>query len=529
MALIVYESSLSPSKSHAMAAEVTATPLKQTEMDVNHQEDHINKPSMADTMMGFNKRLPRHSAQGQQQEQHQQQHQTTDATSAAEHMMLKAVNSIKRSYSSSPVSDAGGHGLASTLKSLVSLTGLQHIRSGSGAGAASAPSGYGYGHHTQSAAPATHLYTEAKPIYEEQQDHEYAPSDSSTGSEAAATSANAGLHSAIYNLHTAGTHNAGLLGAMTAASSHNGGSDGFRPSWNFGKLRSTSFTASSGTSTPYNGYHQHYGGKSGGDVSTAAAVGGGYGAGVVVGYGGDFGAGNAVDSSGSGSNNDKISEGNFLHHYDSASGYNELTHQLQQQQQQQQQHQYQLQQQYPQYQPQYESQYSQQHHQDEYKYNSVEQAAEGSSSYSDEGDHHEHSNYLPSAPPSGGGVGGGSHHEEKQPDVINYVPYPVVKKLHVPVHEDVKIPVSHAVIVPIRKPVPIHIPITQNVQIPVEKDLKIPVERIVPYPVEKHVPVPVEKRVPYEVVKYVPIKVPRPFPVKVPVFKTVLHKVKGWW
>ncbi|XP_002058367.3 hornerin [Drosophila virilis] len=122
-----------------------------------------------------------------------------------------------------------------------------------------------------------------------------------------------------------------------------------------------------------------------------------------------------------------------------------------------------------------------------------------------------------------------SHQSHHHVDIINYVPVKHVKKQHVPVEKTVKIPISHAVIIPIKKPVPIHIPITKQVQVAVEKELKVPVERIVPVPVEKHIPVPVEKRVPYTVVKYLPIKVPKPFPVKVPVFKTILHKVKGWW
>ncbi|XP_075144654.1 uncharacterized protein LOC142219657 [Haematobia irritans] len=521
--LIVYESSLSPLSTHAMASEVTATSLKQTEMDGSHHEYPINKASMSRRMMTSMEsfqRLARHSSnQGQQhqyQYQHQHQHENSnaEANKAGEHQSAAEVNagdSVKRSYSSDA---SGGHGLSSsTLNGLVSLSGLQHIRN-TGGSSPSAPSGYGYGSSSSSSShPTSNLYTEAKPIYEEHQEHGYAAQSSSGSSSSGNGEAtNTGLHSAIYNLQAAGTHNAGLLGAaLTAGTTNNGGSNGFRPSWNFGKL-STSFTASpssslSSSSTPYHYYGANQG--IGGTGPSTHTYGGGYGS--------DFGASNSVDSYGSSGNNDKISEGNFLHHYQSASGYNELTHQQPASQYQ-----------YPAYQPHYGG--SSQH--DSYNsYNSVEQAAESSSSYAEE--HSEHGDYMPSGPSSSasgsGGVGLESHHEEKQPDVINYHPYPVVKKLHVPVHEPVQIPVSHAVIVPIKKPVPIHIPITKNVQVPVEKDLKIPVERIVPYPVEKHIPVPVEKRVPYEVIKYVPIKVAKPFPVKVPVFKTVLHKVKGWW
>ncbi|XP_061398406.1 homeobox protein Hmx-like [Musca vetustissima] len=497
-----------------MAAEVTAaTSLKQTEMDVNHQKRHINKASIA---AGSIKRLARHIAQGQQhhgqqQEQHQQlqhQHQIHSDSDTAQQSTDDGSNSIKRSYSSLAASAAGGSsGLASTLNSLSSLSALQHIRSSSGIGG-----GVGYGYDTTAAAhiktQQPSAYTEAKPIYEDQQEHEYAATSGPSHQlqqHQYGLGGNAALHSAIYNLQAAGTHNAGL--GATSVSANNGGSNGFRPSWNFGKL-STSFSASTVASTPYNSYHPYAGAK------------GGSGGGGIEG-------GISLDSSISSSNEDKISEGNFLHHYDSASGYNELTQQTHQTYQPHYETPHYAQQQQQLHQPQqYQQHYHRQHQADDYNYNSVEQAAESSSSYGEDIQQaHDHSNYLPPTPPSGAG----EHHEEKQPDVINYVPYPVVKKLHVPVHEPVQIPVSHAVIIPIKKPVPIHVPITQNVQIPVEKDLKIPVERVVPYPVEKHVPVPVEKPVPYEVIKYVPIKVARPFPVKVPVFKTVLHKVKGWW
>ncbi|XP_073820453.1 uncharacterized protein isoform X2 [Musca autumnalis] len=488
-----------------MAAEVTAaTSLKQTEMDVNHQKHHINKASIAETagadagMTGSIKRFARHIAQGQQHHNQQQLQQINSDSSntAVQAQQASDGNSIKRSYSSLATSAAGG--LASTLNSLSSLSALQHIRSSSGIG-----TGVGYGYDAGTAGHIkTHqpsAYTEAKPIYEDQQEHDYAATSGTSQQQQHQQhqyelGGNAALHSAIYNLQAAGTHNAGL-----GATSNNGGSNGFRPSWNFGKL-STSFSASTVASTPYNSYYQQY---------TGAKGGGGVGVGGI-----------AVDSSISSSNNDKISEGNFLHHYDSPSGYNELTQQTHQT--------YQPHYETPHYAQQQQRQQHSYHQADDYNYNSVEQAAESSSSYGEDIQQpHDHSNYLPPTPPSAAG----GHHEEKQPDVINYVPYPVVKKLHVPVHEPVQIPVSHTVIIPIRKPVPIHVPITQNVQVPFEKDLKIPVERVVPYPVEKHVPVPVEKPVPYEVVKYVPIKVARPFPVKVPVFKTVLHKVKGggWW
>ncbi|XP_037943719.1 uncharacterized protein LOC119676550 [Teleopsis dalmanni] len=233
---------------------------------------------------------------------------------------------------------------------------------------------------------------------------------------------------------------------------------------------------------------------------------------------------------------DKISDGNFLQHYEHNSGYNELSAATTfEQQRHHQQHSHQQQQQY--FSPSADS-FSPH---SAFSYGSSAADASEQNFYE-----HQHlpPHSLPSSATSSATAHGGDGYDDatnylstshatntnSQPDVINYVPYPVVKKLHVPVHQPVKIPVSHAVIVPISKPVPIQIPVAQQVQVPVEKELKIPVERVVPIPVEKHIPVPVEKRVPYPVVKYVPIKVPRPFPVKVPVFKTVLHKVKGsWW
>lgn len=125
------------------------------------------------------------------------------------------------------------------------------------------------------------------------------------------------------------------------------------------------------------------------------------------------------------------------------------------------------------------------------------------------------------------GIGNGPINH--QVDVINYVPMPVVKKIHVPYRSPVQIPISHAVLIPIRKPVPIHIPVTQQVQVPIEKELKIPIERVIPYPVERQIPVPIEKHVPYQVIRYVPLKVNKPFPIKVPVVKTVIHKIKESW
>lgn len=135
-----------------------------------------------------------------------------------------------------------------------------------------------------------------------------------------------------------------------------------------------------------------------------------------------------------------------------------------------------------------------------------------------EGQHDQHHTQI--------GIGHGNGPINHQVDVINYVPMPVVKKIHVPYRSPVQIPISHAVLIPIRKPVPIHIPVTQQVQVPIEKELKIPVERVVPFPVERQIPVPIEKHVPYQVIRYVPLKVSKPFPIKVPVVKTVIHKIK---
>lgn len=139
--------------------------------------------------------------------------------------------------------------------------------------------------------------------------------------------------------------------------------------------------------------------------------------------------------------------------------------------------------------------------------------------YGEEQEFHHHDQQI-------GHVDGNINH---QVDVINYVPMPVVKKIHVPYKSPVQIPISHAVLLPIRKPVPIHIPVTQQVQVPIEKELKIPVERVVPFPVERQIPVPIEKHIPYQVIRYVPLKVSKPFPIKVPVVKTVIHKVKESW
>lgn len=467
--LIVYELSLTTvSSRYVMAVADDATSsvatslslsLKGTEMDVN-SFTHINKPSVMTAMVN---RLPRHTTvQGLRQQQLKEQQHSQQIKDPSSLESLK----IKRSFST-------GAGWAST-----SFNGLAaHMGTSQQQNIRSSGSGSSYDAAHQPTNQQYQQYTEAKPIYEEQQENDYAGgaggSGPSYGQHSSTGVANApALHSAIYNLQTAGTHNA----AVGTSSNSNGGSDGFLPSWNFGKL-STSFIASQAASTPYPS------------------------------------SGSGSYSSSSGNSNDKISEGNFLHHYDSASAFNEYTPQ----------HEYQP------YQQQLQLQQQQLQQKHENFYNSVEhtEADTSSSSYGDEHEH-EHSgnshfsNYQQHEFEQ-------QHQQEKQPDVINYVPYPVVKKQHVPVREPVQIPVSHAVIIPVSKPVPIHIPVTQNVQVPVEQELKIPVERVVPYPVEKHVPVPVEKRVPYPVVKYVPVKIPRPFPVKVPVFKTVLHKVKGWW
>ncbi|KAM7360140.1 uncharacterized protein ACRADG_003584 [Cochliomyia hominivorax] len=499
--LIVYESSLTATSAlqGAMAASISTSlasvpSLAETEMDLK-SFTHINKPSSSMMSEMMVNRLPRHTVQGLEKEQQQQQkHQIEDPSSSS---VLFENSKIKRSFST-------GAGWASnTFNSLAGLMGstqqhqqqTQHsIRSNS----------YEQQQlHQQSLPHQYQQYTEAKPIYEEQQENDYAGGSSSSGSGSsgggdasqhsiAGVANAAALHSAIYNLQTAGTHNAAVstngISSSSSSGASNGGSDGFLPSWNFGKL-STSFIAS----TPYASSSSHV-------ASTS-------------------------------NNNEKISEGNFLHHYDSASAFNEYTpqhdyqsyHQQQQQQHQQQQQQQLLHQQIQQHLPQHESFYNSVEH--------TEADSSHSSAYAEEQEHDD--NHYPPSASAGHFSNYQQHHEqqqqEKQPDVINYVPYPVVKKQHVPVREPVQIPVSHAVIIPVSKPVPIHVPVTQNVQVPVEKELKIPVERVVPYPVEKHIPVPVEKRVPYPVVKYVPVKVPRPFPVKVPVFKTVLHKVKGWW
>jgi len=221
---------------------------------------------------------------------------------------------------------------------------------------------------------------------------------------------------------------------------------------------------------------------------------------------------------------DKISVGNYLSHYDQSSdGFESYRQHHADEQQYQQQHQQQQQQQQQQLELEHASYFS------PHEGASSATGASGPHDYEDHVDGDEQgSNFLVE---SNGhdGAQAHSHQSHHHVDIINYVPVKHVKKEHVPVEKTVKIPISHAVIIPIKKPVPIHIPITKQVQVAVEKELKVPVERIIPVPVEKHIPVPVEKRVPYTVIKYLPIKVPKPFPVKVPVFKTVLHKVKGWW
>ncbi|KAL9893094.1 uncharacterized protein ACN2A1_008353 [Glossina fuscipes fuscipes] len=386
----------------------------------------INQPTFSTLKQSMANRLPRHIVRDYQQEQQQQRSQQQYYDKQPDELLAPSPSTtIKRSYST------GGNGGSISAAAFNALSGLQHITSNGNVG-----------HNYESAIKDSAFhpqYTEAKPIYEQHSDN------SEYGNYGGAGVDSHALHSAIYNLQTAGAHN-------SDASSSGSDSSYIHP-WSVSKL-----TASSVSSPP----------------SASAS---------------------AFHKLSSSSFNDKISEGNFLHHYDSSSGYNELSQQP---------HSY---------------------------VSSVESHSGPSSSGGGGGDsytsssyeHDEHeqdnTNFAASLPAS-------SH---SHTDVINYVPYPVVKKLHVPVSEPIKIPVSHAVIIPVSKPVPIHVPVTQTVQVPVEKELKIPVERVIPYPVEKHVPVPVEKKVPYTVVKYMPIKVPQPFPVKVPVFKTILHKIKNSW
>lgn len=334
-------------------------------------------------------------------------------------------------------------------------------------------------------------YAEAKPIYEQLADH-------SGGSGNVANSGGYsdhgnGLQSSFYTLHTgSGAHSAEDAGTSGAGSKEidgngaDGGSNGgFIPSWrNIGKL-STSFTDSASSSAESGqsihlqkepvssfsekisegNYLQQYDGGAGQGVDHVAAV-------ASIASGGNLGGHGGGGGGGLGGH---LFGGDY-----SGSG--------------------------------------------EHGVGGLPSGAGGSfSSHSLESGEHDTdsgSNFL------GGSANSASH---THTDVINYVPYPVVKKLHVPFSEPVKIPVSHAVIIPISKPVPIHIPVPQHIQVPVEKELKIPVERVIPYPVEKHVPVPVEKKVPFNVIKYVPIKVTQPFPVKVPVIKTILHKIKSSW
>ncbi|XP_018802814.1 PREDICTED: uncharacterized transmembrane protein DDB_G0289901 isoform X2 [Bactrocera latifrons] len=370
---------------------------------------------------------------------------------------------------------------AAKLNGLTNLSGLRHISSGFGGAGA-----------TGSATTITIPAKQHIPIYEEQQENDYGTAtlgasgaaghgaegrnqhggSSSHGWSSSGNSYNSGrssgkdaLSTALYNLHSAGTHNI------------------FLPSTFAGKYSSSAAgtTAYAGTST----YQQ---------------------------------------SQQLQQPNDKISDGNFLQRYGhNSGGYDELTTSATYAHEQQQQAPMPTAMQY--FMP--HDNYASMH-------------TGGGDSDISFGHHHS----------GGSGSGGDAEIEDDESDgkgpsiddspnylseqhddagshVINYIPYKVVKKVHVPVREPVQIPISHAIVVPVNKPVPIHIPVTKHVPVPVEKELRVPVERVVPYPVEKPVPVPVEKRVPFKVVKYVPVHVPHPFPVKVPVFKTILHKVKG--
>ncbi|XP_030369328.1 uncharacterized protein LOC115620291 [Scaptodrosophila lebanonensis] len=351
----------------------------------------------------------------------------------------------RRSYSESldggSAGGGGGGGIAAVLNGLTNLSGLGHISNG-----------YGSVAPTRRETLAIASTKQEIPIYEEQHEdasiaalavaaNNLGSSDAGSGGDGGENNhqhSSAGVHTAIYDFPA-------------------GSSSGFLPS---------SYGTGTGSGTG-NLDHNSW------TPTTPKRD--------TLGEGVEYQSGHAHAF-------DKISVGNFLHHYEHNSGYDEHQHPL---------------------------------------HAIAEAASSGPSEYQqhhNDGHDGEGPNYLPETAGNHAQLQH-SHHT----DIINYLPYPVVKKQHIPVEKPVPVPVSHAVIVPVRKPVPIHIPITKQVQVPVEQELKIPIERVVPYPVEKLVPVPVEKRLPYHVVKYVPIKIPKPFPVKVPVFKTVLHKVKGWW
>ncbi|XP_011211585.2 PE-PGRS family protein PE_PGRS30 isoform X1 [Bactrocera dorsalis] len=482
-----------------------------------------------------------HVGHQQQQQQHQQQQQAAqqpyydihyerNSSSDSNHNGIAAHTGAetaaldgdrktqRRSYNGFSVSGggsgaggAGAHNVggsssynfgAAKLNGLTNLSGLRHISSGFGG--AWSTSGHGGAGATGGATTITIAAKQHIPIYEEQQENDYGAAtlgasgaaghaaqennqhggsngwSSSAGSSSSSSSYNSGrssgkdaLSTALYNLHSAGTHN------------------GFLPSAFAGKYSSSAAgtTAYAGTPT----YQQ---------------------------------------SQQLQQPNDKISDGNFLHRYGhNSGGYDELTTSATYAHEQQQA-------------PMPSAmQYFMPH--DSYASMHTGGADAATSSASADADisfGHHHSGGSGSGGDAeveedeSGGKGSSyddstnylsEQHDDAGSHVINYIPYKVVKKVHVPVREPVQIPISHAIVVPVNKPVPIHIPVTKHVPVPVEKELRVPVERVVPYPVEKPVPVPVEKRVPFKVVKYVPVHVPHPFPVKVPVFKTILHKVKG--
>uniref|UniRef100_A0A1A9W1B9 Uncharacterized protein n=1 Tax=Glossina brevipalpis TaxID=37001 RepID=A0A1A9W1B9_9MUSC len=392
---------------------------------INHHQ-----PAYSTLKQSLANRLPRHIVrdhQYQYPDQHQSAEQQQYYDKQQDELLASSPSTtIKRSYSTS------GNGGSISAAAFNALSGLQHITSNAG----------NVGHNSYEPTIKDSVfhpqYTEAKPIYEQHSDNSeygnYGSGGGGSGGGGGGGGSGGGgfdshaLHSAIYNLQTAGTHN--------SDASNSGSDSSYMHPWSVSKLTASSASSPSTSS----GFHK-------------------------------------LSSS---SFNDKISEGNFLHHYDSSSGYNELSQQP---------HSYVS---------------SVESHPGSSSGGGVVGDSFTSSSYEHDEHEQDNSNFAASLPAS-------SH---SHTDVINYVPYPVVKKLHVPVSEPIKIPVSHAVIIPVSKPVPIHVPVTQTVQVPVEKELKIPVERVIPYPVEKHIPVPVEKKVPYTVVKYMPIKVPHPFPVK---------------
>nr|XP_014088278.1 hornerin [Bactrocera oleae] len=468
-----------------------------------------------------------HQQQQQQQQQSTQQqhydiHYKRNSSSDSNHNGIAALTGAetaaldkdrktqRRSYNgfSGGSSGAGGVGAhnvggsssynfgAAKLNGLTNLSGLRHISSGFGGSWST--SGHGGSGAAGGATTTTVVAKQHIPIYEEQQENNYGAATlgasgaaghaveensqhggsgsngwSSSSFNSGHSSGKDALSTALYNLHSAGTHN------------------GFLPSAFAGKYSSSAAgtTAYAGTPTYQQSQQLHQ-------------------------------------------PNDKISDGNFLHRYgQNSGGYDELStsatfaHQQQQA----------------------PIPSAMQYFMPLDSYASMHAGADSATSSATAtdadisfGQHHsggdsgdveveddeaggkgpsydDSTNYLPEQHDDGA----------SQPHVINYIPYKVVKKVHVPVREPVQIPISHAVIVPVSKPVPIHVPVTKHVAVPVEKELRVPVERVVPYPVEKPVPVPVEKRVPFTVYKYVPVRVPHPFPVKVPVFKTILHKVKG--